>query len=155
MSAAQRLADWWKARDDRERRMLATMFAMLLAFAWWYGLMAPLQRLRADARQDYLRALRESQATVNHLDKLRIARGSVPDPQQMAEIVVSTAERTGLAVSRKRKHPRGFAIGIDAAEAPAVLAWLDMLRNRHSLVPDKLTIERHGGGVRVEASFGQ
>lgn len=152
MSFAERFRGWWQARDGRERRMLALMFAMLAAFAWWYGLAAPLQRLRDAARNEYLQDMRDGQATAAGLERLATARAGTPatDPEPA---VLSAARSAGVAISRQREHDGHFEIGIDSAEPATVLAWIDQLRERHGRVPDTLIIERHNGAVRVRASF--
>jgi general secretion pathway protein M len=156
MTAWQRAAKWWQARDGRERRMLAVMCAALAAFAWWYGLVAPMQRMREAARSDYLQTVREVQAMAADLERIAALRGSgrrPPTAETLPRIVLSSATGAGLAISRQRGQDDGFEIGIDSAETAQVFGWLDALRQQHGIAPEMLEIERRNGAVRVEARF--
>lgn len=156
MSIWSRAGEWWRTRDGRERRMLAVMFAAIAAFAWWYGLIVPMQRLRDGAREDYLQTVSAIQAMAADLERVVALRAAGPrpaGPDSLPATVLSTAAEAGLAISRQRDVDGGFEVGIDSAAATQVFAWLDTLRMQHGLAPDSLQVERHNGGVRVQASF--
>lgn len=156
MNAWARVGEWWRARDGRERRMLAVMCAALAAFAWWYALLAPVQRLREAARSDYLHAVGEVQAMASDLERIAVLRGSgrrPVDAEALPRIVLSSAAGAGLAISRQRGQAGQLEIGIDSAEAAQVFGWLDALREQHGIAPERLEIERRNGGVRVQARF--
>lgn len=157
MSPIGRLHGWWQARDGRERRMLAVMVVMVAAFAYWYGLIVPLQRLRAAAHEDYRQAVHETQAIAADLARiaaLHRAGTRLPSAESLQVAVLAAAEEAGLAISRQRGDGDGFEIGIDSAGAAQVLGWLDQLREQHGVAPQSLLIERHNAGVRVQARFG-
>lgn len=157
MSPIGRLRAWWQGRDDRERRMLAVMVVMVAAFAYWYGLIVPLQRLRAAAREDHRQAVHEAQAMAVDLTRiaaLRRAGTQSPPTESLPAAVLAAADDAGLAISRQRGNGDRFEVGIDSAGATQVFAWLDRLRKQHGVVPHSLDIERHNAGVRVQASFG-
>lgn len=157
MSPTARLRDWWRTRDDRERRMLTAMLVLIAAFAYWYGLIVPLQRWRAAAHEDYRQAVNEVQAMAMDLQRIvALRRAGTPSlsSDALPAAVLAAADEAGLAVSRQRGDHGRFEIGIDSAEATQVLAWLDRLREQHGLVPQFLEIERRNAGVRVQAGFG-
>lgn len=156
MSPIGRLRAWWQGRDDRERRMLAVMVVMVAAFAYWYGLIVPLQRLRDAAHEDYRRTVHETRGMAADLQRIAALRGAgtpPPSAEALPAAVLAAAGEAGLAISRQQPGGGRFGVGIDSAGTTQVLAWLDLLRERHGLVPHFLRIERHNAGVRVEASF--
>jgi len=59
-----------------------------------------------------------------------------------------------VPVARQRNDDAGtLQIGIDAVAAPALLGWLDGLRQRHGIAPATLDITEHNGALRVQAGF--
>lgn len=156
MSPLQGLGGWWRARDRREQRMLAAMVALLTAFGYWYGVIVPLQHLRETTRGEYLQTVREVRSMAADLERIITLRRSATRPGDAASlrrIVLATAGEAGLAISRQREDGAAFEIGIDSTATAQVLAWLDLLRQRHGVAPQELQIERHNGDVRVRARF--
>lgn len=157
MSMASALHDWWRMRDRRERIMLGTMFAMLAAFVFWYGMLTPLRWLGAEARQHYDLAASATMAIESDLQAiatLRQQRPLVPTGEQFTRTVLAAAEQAQVSISRQRGDETGvLTVGIDAVDAEALFAWLDALRRDHGIAPRSLDIVKRDGRLQVEASF--
>lgn len=146
---------WWRARNARERAMLLAMCAALAAFAWWYGLLVPLRLWREDAQGRYDRAavgwlaVRDAGAAIRDL-----SAGRPRDPATLAAVVLQAAEEAGVSVSRQRHDNEGrLALEIDAADAPALLEWLDTLQRQHAIAAERVLIEKRDGRLRAELGF--
>jgi general secretion pathway protein M len=153
-----RLRAWWAGRELRERRMLAAMLAMLAAFAWWYGLMWPLQALHADARARHDRAAMAVQAA-DALAAAARARPAMPPlpagTDALVRRLLDHAQSAGVAVSRHRTNAGGsVSLSVDRVPAPRLFAWLEALERDAGLAPASLQVVRgDAGGVRAELAF--
>ena len=155
MTAFRSVGAWWHARNARERAMLLAMSTALAAFAWWYGLLVPLQLWRGEAQARYdcaaveWLAVRQTGATIRELSV-----GRPRDPAALAAAVLSAAEDAGVAVSRQRHDAQGrLALEVDRADAPALFEWLDTLQRRHALAAERVLVERHDGRLRAQLGF--
>lgn len=160
MSAATtaRLAAWWHALAPRERAMVAIMLALLAAFAWWYGLLAPLRALRDGAETRYDQAAMTLQSVEADLGALATAGTTSAPPTQGLEAlqrhVLASARDAGLAPSRQRTDADGmFSVEFERVASPALFAWLGALADAHGIAPATLHVERADGQLRAEASF--
>ncbi|MCF7222624.1 type II secretion system protein GspM [Marilutibacter chinensis] len=154
MNALQGLREWWRARDARERRMLAAMVVMLAAFVYWYGLLTPLRHLREAARTDYDRAaadvlaVRALAAELQAFETRRAGGGSD------ARTLLKSAADAGIAISRQRLDASGtLSLGIDSVQAGPLFAWLAELRRSHAIGPRTLHMEKRDGALRVEMAL--
>lgn len=156
MSRFERFRQGWQAREPRERRMLAVMFAALGAFGCWYAVIAPLQRAEAAAQARYQRAaadLVEVQSTVRDIQALEAGRPAATN-DTWADTVLETAAAAQVPISRQRTGDQGaLTVGIDAVGAPALFAWFDVLRQQHGITPHALDVGERNGQLRVEMSF--
>lgn len=149
---------WWQARDARERRMLWWMLAALSAFAWWYGVLAPLHHARDAAHAAHQRAA-GTLATARAGEALLSAQagGDARRPsttEALSAAVEETARSAGVAISRGREgEPGEWVLEIDAVDYDGLVAWLDALRQRHRLAPDALHATTEHGRLRVQARF--
>lgn len=154
MDAPVRARDWWRARAPRERVLLALMVVALALFVGWYGLVAPLLSWRdaaAGRRADAALALARVEADLAEIAALRQARTPNRDPESM---LLDSAREAGVAVSRHRRDDSGARVlGIDAVDAPALFAWLDVLRSEHGVGPQRLLLEKADGRLRAELVF--
>lgn len=145
---------WWRARAPRERLLLALMGAALALFVGWYGLVAPLLSWRdaaAGRRADAALALARVEADLAEIAALRQARTTDTDFESM---LLDSARESGVAISRHRRDDSGDRVlGIDAVDAPALFAWLDVLRTEHGLGPRRLVVEKADGRLRAELAF--
>lgn len=157
MNRLQRMSDWWRTRDTRERAMLAVMFAMLGGFVVWYGVIAPLRHLRDNAQARYDRAaaqLTVAEAAAHEIASLLRRQPARPAGEALTRLVLDSATAAGVPVSRQRADPQGaLEIGIDAVTATVLFAWLDTLRREHGLAPHTVGITEANGRLRVELSF--
>lgn len=157
MSARARLQAWWRARDGRERALLAVMLAMLAAFAFWYGLLWPLRAARAGAQAHYDRAVATLRAVESDTAAIRARQAhlpSTPTGEALARRVLDSASAAAIPISRQRSDAQGnFSIDIDRGAAPALFAWLDTLHREHGIAPTTLRIARADGHLRAEVAF--
>ncbi|MEN1939660.1 type II secretion system protein GspM [Luteimonas sp. MJ246] len=158
MSPIPRFQAWWRGREQRERVMLAIMAALLAAFAWWYGLLWPLQALRdgAEARHDRAAAgLQQVQAEVAALTRSGAASTPPTGGEALQRLILDSVREAGLAPSRQRSAADGaFVIEFERVASPALFGWLGQLAGRDSLAPASLRVERADGQLRAEVGFG-
>lgn len=158
MSAFDRLKHWWRARDARERRMLAVMLVLVAAFAYWYGLLWPLRQVRGLAQAHYDRALVQLRDTESAVAAIRAHDARVPETavggDTLTRRILDTAASASVAISRQRTDAQGrFNVGVDAVDARTLFAWLDALRTTHGIAPSALRVSRVDGRLRAEAVF--
>lgn len=152
------LRNWWRGREPRERAMLATMAAMLAAFAWWYGLLGPLRALRESAAGRYdhaVSALHAVEAELAALPPGMTAGGPVPSGDALERLLLDSARDAGLSPGRRRATAGGgVVIGFDRVHSAALFGWLGRLADAHGIAPSSLQVERADGQLRAEAAFG-
>lgn len=160
MTTTTQLAAWWHGLAARERAMVATMLALVAAFAWWYGLLHPLRTLRdgAEARYDQAAAaLLAVEAEVGALAQVGTpATPAVPGLEGMQQRVLDSARVAGLAPSRQRTAADGtFGVEFDRVASPALFAWLGTLADADGIAPATLHVERADGQLRAEVGFAE
>lgn len=146
---------WWQSREPRERTMLAAMIA-LVAFVLWLGVFL-LQRTASAAQIRYDRAaadLIEVESGVRQIDVLLAQRPPNPAGDAFTATILDAAAANDVPVSRQRIDDAGIlTVGIDATDAPALIGWLDELRQQHGIAPHTLDIGKRNGRLRVEVAF--
>ena len=132
--------------------MLRVMSVAIAAFVWWYGLLVPLQQLREHTRTRYDHAAAEWQAVREGAAAIRtLSAGRPRDAATLAGDAMAAAEAAGVAVSRQRPQAgKSLAIGIDAVDAPQLLAWLDAMQRERRVVVDQAHIEKRDGRLQAE-----
>lgn len=152
-----RLADWWQAREPRERRMVAVMLAALAAFVLWYGMIAPLRQARDDARARHAEAVAAVQEIERALASIEASTARLPPApagDAFAATVVDSAGAAGVAISRQDEGGDGvLVVAVDAVAAPALFGWIDALRREHGIAPLALQVDKRGGRLRAELRF--
>ncbi len=152
-----RLRAWWSQRDRREQQLLAVMAVMVAAFALWFGLYRPLDRMSNTAAGHrthaaaQLYATRTAAASLQDLRERHARPGTV---DELRALVLESAVSSGLTLSREHHDPQsGVDIEVDSAQPAQLFAWLDTLRQSHGLAPDELSVVRNNTEVRVQARF--
>ncbi|NZA26597.1 type II secretion system protein M [Luteimonas sp. SJ-92] len=152
-----RVADWWQAREPRERWMVAVMLAALAAFVLWYGAIAPLRQARDDARARHADAVAAVQEIERALARIEASAARLPPPpadDAFATAIVDSAGAAGVAISRQDDGGDGvLVIAIDAVAAPALFGWIDTLRREHGIAPLALQVDKRDGRLRAELRF--
>lgn len=148
--------EWWLRRAPRERAMLLLMAAALVAFAAWFGAWRPLDRWRDQAIGDAVRSgrlLGQVQADAVAIAAMRSRAGSSA-PATRREAILESLASAGLPPSRHRDEPGvGLQLEFEAIPAPALLAWLQALRESHGIGPASLHARRTNGMLQVEVGF--
>ncbi|MBB1060924.1 type II secretion system protein GspM [Marilutibacter spongiae] len=148
MNAIPPLQRWWRGRDRREHWLIGTMCLMLAAFAYAYGVLAPLHALGRDARARYDRAAADVLRVREQAETLRrMPDAASRQPVDLAR-VLDTLSDAGLD-DRTTHRLDGDAIELELTdvEAAAVFAWLDRLEQGHATAPTMLHVERRATGV--------
>ncbi|RRT96820.1 type II secretion system protein GspM [Stenotrophomonas sp. 278] len=152
-----RLRTWWSQRDRREQQLLAVMTVMVAAFALWFGLYRPLDRMSNLAAGQRTQAAAQLYATRTAATSLRDLRERHARPgtvDELRALVLESAVSSGLTLSREHHDPQsGVDIEVESAQPAQLFAWLDTLRYSHGLAPDELSVVRNNTGVRVQARF--
>lgn len=137
-----RATDWWAGRSERERTMLAVMFALLAVVILWLAIIRPLDaaRVRADLR--LAAATTDAGRIAAVAEGVRIARATAPPVLAipLPTAVNQAAEANGFTLARL--DPQGgdrVAIAISTARSPALFTWLGALE-KQGVIVDKLTL---------------
>jgi general secretion pathway protein M len=135
--------------------MLLAMCVALGAFAWWYGLLVPLRNLREHAHARYDHAAAEWLAVRDAAAAIReLSAGGPHGAAALATEVLAAAETAGVAVSRQRPQAQAkLAVGIDAVDAPHLLAWLDTLQRERRVGVERVRIEKRDGRLQADIVF--
>lgn len=136
--------------------MVAVMLAAVAAFAWWYGLVAPLRGVRDDRIARYDRAVADLQALSAGVATVHGQRpgGRAIAAAVDADALVADAAAAGVVVARRRTTADGaLELGIDAVDAPVLFAWLDVAARDPGVAPSRLLVEATGAAVRAELVF--
>ncbi|MDH5824137.1 type II secretion system protein GspM [Luteimonas sp. RD2P54] len=159
-SKSARLADWWHAREPRERWMVSAMLIALAAFALWYGAIAPLRQARDAARERHAAAaaaLREIESALAYLEASAARLPPAPAGDAFARAIADSAGAAGVAIGRQDHGGGGgegvLVVAIDAVDAAALFGWIDALRRDHGIVPTGLQVDKRGGRLRAELRF--
>lgn len=144
-----RFGIWWSQRSVREQRMLIVLGGVLAATILWLGILRPLDKALADARARHDRAVlaladaRGRAAAIQELERVRPP--ALPAPiHAYVDALAGEAGFTAATVEPEggdRAH-----VAIDAARAPALLAWVSDLERRG------LVIERFSARANSDAT---
>ncbi len=140
---------WWSARSRRERILFAVMAALLGGAVLVYGVIKPLQAVRAQAISDIItyETLSARLRAAGSLGRGRAAARTGPP----ATIVSSAAIAAGLTASADT-IPGGVRATVADGSYDAVLAWLADVGSSSSLAIRRVSIERRPSPGRVSAT---
>jgi general secretion pathway protein M len=141
-----RLKVYWDARSERERGLLAIMFALLFAVILWFGIVAPLRSARVEAGERLDRATIVSGRISARADALRHAiRTTAPPLATSLAVTVGTAA-TEAGFTPSRMAPQGddrVDVALSSAKSQALFPWLATLAQRGIFV-EKSAIRPNG-----------
>lgn len=143
------LASWWRARTNRERRLIqvaaALVFAILLP--GWIYLSASTFREQAAAD---LAGARRLSTQVEHLREVLPAPG---EDNSVRGRVLAAAQSCGLTPTRLEQGGAGrLRVVFEAADSVAVYRWIDAA-GRQGVAVTRTTIMRLGASDQVNAEF--
>lgn len=152
--SAGTLSNWWRARDSRERRMLAIMLCALAAFGYWYGLLAPARWLLQRSQLQHVEATRSNQTLQALATQVTARQAAWPDTQALEQRLQENARRRGIDINQIRTSAGGeLEIELDQVPAATLLAWLRDLQEAGTPVPASMQLEKHDGGLQVHLRF--
>lgn len=156
MTSQGTLLAWWRSRAPRERILLAVMVLAIVAFLAWFAVLRPLGRWQQEAAADRLAAVAALEGVRTARAELATFRSALPEPEPMdasvEELLTRTAAASGVALARKQVRDGLVVVGIDAVEAPALLAWLDALA-RQGVAPVAMETGERDGSLHAELAF--
>ena len=150
-----RLRDWWRARNDREQRMLAAMAVAIGVFVYWIGLWRPLDHARDRMQLHYAGAALAHLETTRDLALLADSRGVTPPAGEgYLPAIRAAASAHGVDPGRETEGTRGGpAFEIGRVAPAAFFAWLDALQAEHGILPDSLHVELRDDLLQARVEF--
>jgi general secretion pathway protein M len=141
-----RFQDYWAGRSQREQRLLAVMFVLLAVVILWFGIIAPLENARADARARLAQATSVAGRIAARAGALHLATRATPPPLGSSLIVAVGSAATDAGFTPSRLDPQGddrVVIVIGSAKSTALFAWLDGLARR-GIFTERITVSPNG-----------
>ena len=152
------LREWYRARSQREQRLLQLMTAILIPLLAWLLLVRPLGNAYDSALQQHLQAVdrngRVKALAARASGGQAIVPAAVPD---LALFLGDSARQRGITAEvRAASAPGSAVIGIASISAPTALEWLRGLEADGYRVDDVRIAPAGAGAVAVTATvFGR
>lgn len=147
------LRSWWTGRSVREQRMLLVLAALLAVTVAWFGVVGPLDRALADARERHGRAVIAHAAVAADAAALGAVDGATAATGSIEERVQRSATEAGFGIARAEPGGQGqVALTFDAVRAAPFFAWVDRLGREGGLVVDAVDARANSDatlGVRL------
>jgi len=147
-AALARAGLWWNGLSPRERVLVGTLGVLLAIAVVVYGVVKPLQAIRADALAD-IRTYETLNARIRAAGTLGQA-GPPPRTGPAPAIVTASASSVGLTVTTEAT-PGGVRASATDAGYDAVLAWLADLARTSGLSVTRVDLQRGSAPGRVNA----
>jgi general secretion pathway protein M len=138
----EQLRLYWRDRSERERRLLAVMFALVAAVVFWFGFVVPVNNARADARARLDRAAIVSGQVAARVTALRQIASRVPPRLDGTLVTAVGAAASEAGFTPTTIDPQGddrVAISLSSAKSQALFAWLAAMEAR-GIFAEKVTI---------------
>ena len=149
------LNDWYRARSQRERRLLQLMAAFAVPLLIWLLIAVPLDRAYDEALQRHLQAV-DRNARVKAL-AARGGAGGAGQPAAVPDLplfLTDSALQRGLtAVAQAGPAPATASVSIASGPAPIALEWLRGLEQQGLRITDVRITPAGGGAVAVTANI--
>lgn len=146
----------WGALSGREQALLVGLAALTTATALWFGVVAPAQSWRDEARRGYAGAVEEYERLLADIARHQALAAEVDQPggaTPLRTLVGRSAGDRGLAISRVQPLEDGrLGVWFDTVEADALLAWLVDLARTEGVRADRVSLDREGD-ERVRAQL--
>ncbi|MEJ7926644.1 type II secretion system protein GspM [Sphingobium sp. AN641] len=124
----------WMARSRREQWLLGVMFALLGAVILWFGVAAPVDRARHDARAAMAQAADRNaaiRAKVKALKTLPASSGATADAMPLDQYVGQSAAEAGLTLERAQAQGADrMDIAIASVRPMSFFAWATQLEQQ-------------------------
>ena len=145
-------AEWWTARNPRERALLILLATLIFALGSWYGIAAPVRSAAERAERHHVRAaelLREVESA-----RVELGTGMPATDSPLADVLMLSAAEAGFDLETHREQSETeIAVSGHAAEPAVLFAWIEMLRRNHGLLVANLSVAREesAAALRVDA----
>ena len=148
------LAEFWKARDDRERKLLllaAALFGTVLSWQFVYLPSSDFRR-RTEARAQ---AAQSDLAVVASLvGRRQSGSGGDRSGTPVQSVVTDTANVYGLSIGRIEPSPDGsLTLWFDKVSPSLLYAWLLDLEQSHGVRVGKASLRLNQDGETVSANI--
>jgi len=128
---------WWSDRSERERALLGGLGGLLLLFALYFLVYAPLRSFSDDAYANYRSAaalLDEVEAGAREAETLKARRSRGPGAGSLRSIASSSAASAGVAITRIQPEPgEGLNVWLEDVDAKALYGWIVALDETHGV----------------------
>jgi general secretion pathway protein M len=148
-AALARFSAWWDGLSRRERVLVGTLGALLGIVVLVYGVVKPLQAMRAQAYAD-IRTYETLNARLRVAGSLAPRTGPAPRSGAPADVVTQAASAYGLQV---QAAPTGAGVRVTIVDASydAVVNWMADVARTTSLAATRVQVTRGSAPGRVAA----
>lgn len=140
---------WWSARERREQWLLGILASLLVVMLYSFGIIKPLYRSAAKAKEDYSRALEQSGELQSMAARVQQAGASqIQRPQASLADIETAAQGAGLAVQSAVRGSGGvWRLVIEDASAAPLTKWITALPREFGVRIELLQIQRSAPGL--------
>ncbi|GLQ73147.1 type II secretion system protein M [Vibrio penaeicida] len=148
---------WWQSISQREQRLMAGCSFLVLAFAIYWGGIAPLNE-RADTAQTKIASEKQLldwvTKSANSITTLRaVSGGSVNvSGQPLNQVVSSTTRRYQIELIRMQPRSESLQVWVQPVPFNQLVSWLADLREQHGIEVEFLDITRTETTGQVEVN---
>lgn len=125
---------WWRARSERERRLLLAAGALALLVLAWFALIRPLANARASAETRLRAAATELARARADAASLKQAAGVAvanPAPAPLAGFLIQSAGEQGFTnLAATGDRPERATVNIPQVRPAAFFGWIGQLETR-------------------------
>jgi len=150
------LREWFAGLNQREQLSLIALGLALILYLLYMLAWAPLAERRERLEQQNVgvaESLQRVDAMVSEIMRLR-GGGAGAVQRNLTALVNASTARHALQVSRLQPNSRGdIQVRLENAAFDDLVAWLDELENRESLLVTEVSITQSGTSGRVNATI--
>lgn len=158
MNAAS-LTRWWRAREARERQVLAAGAVLAALLLGWALVWHPLASARGDlearltARQADLAFLQQAGVELDRLRQRGRSGGASRAGKSLLALADASAREAQLGPTLRRLEPldgKRIRMEFKGADFDTLIAWLAGLQQRYGIAVDDLSLDRADGAGQVD-----
>ncbi len=144
-------AQWWAGREERERRLLMALGALVAGLVAWYGVWSPLQAMAKAAETRHAEAaaaLVQAESAAREIAQAQRMRGG----RGAATVQALTQSAAAAGVRLLRTEPvagGGLSLWTEPAEPKALFGWLTGLQRELGAGVRVVEAQKEGDGVQA------